>query len=145
MFLNCLLLDLTVIYLMYIVHMVKIWVEIAKKYEMRTSGGRGVFSDCGHPRTRGGGGVKKGKIFVDVPYGWSLSLCHYFNRDVYNKCLSRSWLLLYIVKKDSLSKALSYLLACTKQSQCQHSILIVRFGYLTHIFSGAMEEGPWLE
>ena len=71
-FLNCLLLDLTFnfIYLMSNVHMVKIWVEIAKKFEMRTSGGRGgVFSDCGHPRTRGGGGVKKGKIFADVLYG----------------------------------------------------------------------------
>ena len=41
MFLDCLLLDLTVIDLMSIVHMDKIWVEIAKKFEMRTSGGRG--------------------------------------------------------------------------------------------------------
>ena len=29
-------------------------VEIAKIFEMGTSGGRGVFSDFGHPRTRGG-------------------------------------------------------------------------------------------
>ena len=41
MFLNCLLLDLTVLDLMSILHMDKIWVEIAKKFEMRTSGGRG--------------------------------------------------------------------------------------------------------
>ena len=33
-------------------------------------GGGGVFSDFGHPRTRGGGGVKKGQIFADVLYGW---------------------------------------------------------------------------
>ena len=61
MFLNCSLLDLTIIDLMSIVHMDKIWVEIAKKFEMRTSGGRGVFSDFGHPRTRGGarGGQKR--------------------------------------------------------------------------------------
>ena len=41
MFLNCLLLDLTVIDLMFMVHMDKIWVEIAKNFEMRTSGGGG--------------------------------------------------------------------------------------------------------
>ena len=52
MFLNCLLLDLTVIDLMSIVHMDKIWVEIAKNFEMRTSGGEG--------------GSKKGQIFADV-------------------------------------------------------------------------------
>ena len=67
MFLNCLLLDLTVIYLMSIVHMVKIWVEIAKKIEMRTSGGRGVFSDCRHPRTRGEGGGQKRANFCGRP------------------------------------------------------------------------------
>ena len=70
MFLNCLLLDQTVIDLISIVHIDTIWVEIAKIFEMRTSGGRGVFSDFGHPRTRGGGGVKKGQIFADVLYGW---------------------------------------------------------------------------
>ena len=32
-------------------------------------GGGGV-SKFGHPRTRGGGGVKKGQIFADVLYGW---------------------------------------------------------------------------
>ena len=54
---------MTVIDLMSIVHVDKIWVEIAKKIEMRTSGGGGgVISDFGHPRTRGGGGVKKGQI-----------------------------------------------------------------------------------
>ena len=59
MFLNCLLLDLTVIDLMSSVHVDKILVEIAKNLEMRTSGG-GVVSDFGHPRTRGGGrGVLK--------------------------------------------------------------------------------------
>ena len=41
MFLNCLLLDLTVIDFISIVHMGTIWVEIAKNFEMRTSGGRG--------------------------------------------------------------------------------------------------------
>ena len=58
MFLNCLLLDLTVIGLISIVHMGTIGVEIAKIFEMRTSGGGGggVFSDFGHPWTRGGGG-----------------------------------------------------------------------------------------
>ena len=88
MFLNCLLLDLTVIDLMCIVHMEKIRVEIAKNFEMRTSEGcttrapstffsfysparecrgsdevrqvrGGVFSDFGHPRTRGEGGQKR--------------------------------------------------------------------------------------
>ena len=56
---------------MSIVHVDKIWVKIAKNFEMRTSGGGGggVVSDFGHPRTRGGGGVKKGKIFADVLYG----------------------------------------------------------------------------
>ena len=41
MFLNRLLLDLTVIDLVSIVHMGTIWVEIAKIFEMRTSGGEG--------------------------------------------------------------------------------------------------------
>ena len=56
MFLNCLLLDLTVIDLISIVHMDKIWVEIAKNFEMRTSGGGGssVISD-----TPGRGGSKR--------------------------------------------------------------------------------------
>ena len=39
--LDFLMLDLTVIDLMPIAHMDKIWVEIAKKFEMRTSGGGG--------------------------------------------------------------------------------------------------------
>ena len=68
MFLNCLLLDLTVIYLMSIVHMVKIRVEIAKKLKCgRPGGGGGVFSDCGHPRTRGGGGGQKRANFCGRP------------------------------------------------------------------------------
>ena len=72
MFLNCLLLDLTVIDLISIVHMDKIWVESAKKFEMRTSGGRGgsaVISDT--PGRGGEGGSKKGKFlrtsFMDGP------------------------------------------------------------------------------
>ena len=32
-----------------------------------------MVSDFGHPRTRGGGGVKKGQIFADVLYGWPLT------------------------------------------------------------------------
>ena len=64
MFLNCLLLDLTVIDLTSIVHMDKFWVEIAKYFEMRTSGGRGGFySDFGHPRTRGEGGQKRANFW----------------------------------------------------------------------------------
>ena len=66
MFLNCLLLDLTVIDLISIVHMGTIWVEIAKIFGIRTSGGRGGFSDCRHPQTRRGGGVKKVQIFAGV-------------------------------------------------------------------------------
>ena len=85
MFLNCLLLALTVIDLMSIVHMDKIWVEIAKHFELRTSGGRGVFSDFGHPRTRGGGGVKKGQIFADVLYGWPLSKSQIFAIEHFEK------------------------------------------------------------
>ena len=57
---------------MSIVHVDKIWVGIAKNVEMRTSVGGGVISDFGHPRTRGGGGVKEGQIFADVLYGWPL-------------------------------------------------------------------------
>ena len=55
MFLNCLLLDLTVIDLISIVHMDKIWVEIAKNFEMRTSGGGGSSVILDTPG-RGGGG-----------------------------------------------------------------------------------------
>ena len=63
MFLDCLLLDVTVIDLMPIVHMDKIWVEIAKIFEMRTSrgGGSSVISavypaNCRSPRTRANSG-----------------------------------------------------------------------------------------
>ena len=67
MFLNCLFLDLTVINFMSIIHMDKIWVEITKKFEMRTSRGRGVLDT---PRQRGGGS-KKNKFlwtsFMDGP------------------------------------------------------------------------------
>ena len=62
MFPNCLLLDLTVIELISIVHMDKIWVEIAKQCIMRTSGGRGgssVISDTPGRGGRGGGGQKR--------------------------------------------------------------------------------------
>ena len=68
---------------MSIVHMDKIWVEIAKKFEMRTSGGRGgslVISDT-PGRGGGGGGSKKSKFlrtsFMDgplVPPGLALYL-----------------------------------------------------------------------
>ena len=61
MFLNCLLLGLTDIDFMSIVHMDKIWVEIAKNFEMRTSGGGGggvsVISDT--PGRGGKGGQKR--------------------------------------------------------------------------------------
>ena len=82
MFLNYLFLDLTVIDLMSIVHMDKIWAEIAKKSEMRTSGGGGgVVSDFGHPRTRGGGGSKEGKFlrtsFMDGPLCNMYTLTNY--------------------------------------------------------------------
>ena len=71
MFLNCLLSDLTVIDHMPTVHMDKIWVEIAKKFEMRTSGGGGGLTVISDTPGRGGegGGVKKGQIFADVLYG----------------------------------------------------------------------------
>ena len=72
MFLNCLLLDLTIIDLMSIVYMDKIWVKIAKNFEMRTSGGGGgssVISDT--PGQGGEGGSKKSKFlrtsFMDGP------------------------------------------------------------------------------
>ena len=85
-FLNRLFLDIAVIDLMSIVHVDKIWVEIVKNFEMRTSGGGGggggggVVSDFGHPRTRGGGGegVKIGQIFADVLYGWPLIQLHLY-------------------------------------------------------------------
>ena len=47
---------------MSIVHVDKIWVKIAKNFDMRTSGGGGVVSDFGHPGR--GGRVKKGQIFA---------------------------------------------------------------------------------
>ena len=56
MFLNRLLLDLTVIDIMSIVHMDKILRCI--RPELR----EGVVSDFGHPGTRGEGGSKKGKF-----------------------------------------------------------------------------------
>ena len=58
---------------MSIVHVDKIWVEIAKNFEMRTSGGGGwsVISDT---PGRGGAGGQKGQIFADVLYGWPWSL-----------------------------------------------------------------------
>ena len=55
MFLNCLLLDVTVIDLISIVHMDKIWAEIAKKFEMRTSGGGGGSSVISNTPGRRGG------------------------------------------------------------------------------------------
>ena len=88
MFLNCLLLDLD-----------KIWVEIAKNFEMRTSGGRGVHIDFGHPRTRGGGGVKKRQIFADVLYGWPLN-----KEDRVSKVCHRTAIKTLQVSKNGLSK-----------------------------------------
>ena len=68
MFLNCLLLNLTVIGLISIVHMDKIWVEIAKKFgNADVRGGRGVFSDFGQPQTRGGEGGQKRANFCGRP------------------------------------------------------------------------------
>ena len=53
-----------------------IWTKFGSKLQKILKcgrpGGGGVFSDFGHPRTRGGGGVKKGQIFADVLYGWPL-------------------------------------------------------------------------
>ena len=46
--------------------------EKFEKYCGRPGGGGGV-SKFGHPRTRGGGGVKKGQIFADVLYGCPLN------------------------------------------------------------------------
>ena len=40
----------------------KFGLELQKNFEMRTSGGGGVVSDFGHPRTRGEGGQKKAKF-----------------------------------------------------------------------------------
>ena len=65
---------------MSIVHVDKICVEVAKKFEMRTSGGGGggggwgwsVISDA-PGRVGKGGGVKRGQILADVLYGWPLS------------------------------------------------------------------------
>ena len=87
MCLTCMLLDLTVIDLMSIVQMDKIWVKIAKNVEMRTSGGRGGLQRSRTPPDEGGGGggggSKKGKFlrtsFVDGPLGtyrgWELENC----------------------------------------------------------------------
>ena len=77
MFLNCLLLDLTVIDLISIVHMDKIWVEIAKNFEMRTSGGRGGSSVISDTPVRGGeGGSKKGKFLRTSYMDGPLPLSH---------------------------------------------------------------------
>ena len=70
MFLTCLLLDLISIDLMSIVHMDKIWNEIAKKLKCgRPGGGWSVISDT--PGRGGEGGSKKGKFlrtsFMDGP------------------------------------------------------------------------------
>ena len=47
---------ITITITMSIIHVDKIWVKIAKKFDMRTSGGGGgggVVSDFRHSRTRG--------------------------------------------------------------------------------------------
>ena len=66
---NCLLLDLTVIYLISIVHMNEIFVQIEKKFKVMTSGGRGWSVNWGTPDKKGG---HKGHIFAAVLYGWPL-------------------------------------------------------------------------
>ena len=71
MFLNRLLLDITVIDLMFVVHLDKIWVDIAKKnLRCGRPGGGGGWSVISDTPGRGGRGVKKGQIFADVLYGW---------------------------------------------------------------------------
>ena len=68
---------------MSIVHMDKIWVKIAKHLEMWTSGGKGVFSDFGHPScSMRGEGVKKGKflqtsfmLLCMAPYKSRITTC----------------------------------------------------------------------
>ena len=72
MLLNCLLLDLIVIDVMSIVHMDKIWVEIAKILKCGRPGGGGGSSVISDTPGRGGeGGSKKGKFlrtsFMDGP------------------------------------------------------------------------------
>ena len=67
MFLNCLLSDLTVIDLMSIVHTDKIWAEIAKNFEMRTSGGRGGLCRVRTPPDEGGRGGQKRANFCGRP------------------------------------------------------------------------------
>ena len=62
---------MTVVDLISIIYVDKIWVKIAKNLEMGTSGGGGAVSDLEHPPTRGEGGSKKGKFlrtsFMDGP------------------------------------------------------------------------------
>ena len=64
--------DVTVTYLMSMVHIDKIWVESAKNFGMRTSGGRGGSQRMRTPPDEGGGGSKKGKFlrtsFMDGPF-----------------------------------------------------------------------------
>ena len=56
---------------MSIVHVDKIWVKIAKNFEMRTSGGGGLSVILDTPGRGGEGGSKKGKFlrtsFMDGP------------------------------------------------------------------------------
>ena len=84
MFLNCLLLDLAVIDPMSIVHMDKIWVEVAKIFEMRTSGGEGGSSVISDTPGRGGES-KKGKFlrtsFMDGPWLISRSSLRYQKKE----------------------------------------------------------------
>ena len=74
MFLNCLLLDLTIVDLMSNVHMDKIWVKIEKNFKCGRPGGGGSPVILDTPGRGGEGGSKKGKFlrtsFVDGPLGW---------------------------------------------------------------------------
>ena len=72
-FLNCLLLDLTVIELMSIVQCTEFGLKLQKIFEMWTSGGRGWSVNSDTPgRGEGRGGSKRTDILVDALYGWPL-------------------------------------------------------------------------
>ena len=62
---------------MSILHMAKFGLKLQTILKCRRPE-RGVVSDYGHPRTRGGGGVKKGQIFADVLSRWPLLNTQFF-------------------------------------------------------------------
>ena len=59
--------DVTVTYLMSMVHIDKIWVESAKNFGMRTSGGRGGSQRMRTPPDEGGRGGQKRANFCGRP------------------------------------------------------------------------------